>query len=66
MSPANEYSDWIFFRIDWFELRAVRRTLKILQHHNLTRINEAKLFYLHWSFMKQKINYTFPETPKTL
>ena len=35
LSPSNEYSEWIFFRIDWFDLLAVQRTLKsLLQHHS--------------------------------
>ena len=35
ISPSNEYSGWISFRIDWFDLLAVQRTLKnLLQHHN--------------------------------
>ena len=35
-SPSNEYSDLISFRIDWFDLLAVRGTVKsLLQHHNL-------------------------------
>ena len=36
ISPSNEYLGLIPFRIDWFDLLAVQRTLKsILQHHNL-------------------------------
>ena len=35
-SPSNKYSGLISFRIDWFDLPAVQRTLKsLLQHHNL-------------------------------
>ena len=35
ISPFNEYSGLIFFRIDCFELLAVQRTLKsFLQHHS--------------------------------
>ena len=30
MSPSNEYSELIFFRIDWFDLLAVQGTLKSL------------------------------------
>ena len=34
ISPSNEYSGLIFFRIDWFDLLAVQGTLKsLLQHH---------------------------------
>ena len=35
VSPPNEYSELISFRIDWFDLLAVQGTLKsLLQHHN--------------------------------
>ena len=36
ISPSNEYSGLISFRIDWFDFLAVQRTLKsLLQYHNL-------------------------------
>ena len=36
ISPSNEYSGLISFRIDWFDLLAVQGTLKsFLQHHSL-------------------------------
>ena len=36
ISPSNEYSRFISFRIDWFDLFAVQGTLKSLfQHHSL-------------------------------
>ena len=36
LSPPNEYSGLISFRIDWFDDLSVQRTLKsLLQHHNL-------------------------------
>ena len=35
ISPSNEYSQLISFRIDWFDLLEVQGTLKsLLQHHN--------------------------------
>ena len=35
ISPSNEYSGLISFRIDWFNLLAVQGTLKsLLQHHS--------------------------------
>ena len=35
ISPSNEYSALISFRIDWFDLLAVQGTLKsLLQHHS--------------------------------
>ena len=45
ISPSNEYSGWISFGIDWFDLLAVQGTLKsLLQHHSL----KASAFSL-WS-----------------
>ena len=36
ISPSNEYPGLISFRIDWFDLLAVKGTLKsLLQHHSL-------------------------------
>ena len=35
ISPSNEYSGLMSFRIDWFDLLAVQGTLKsLLQHHS--------------------------------
>ena len=34
ISPSNEYSGLISFRIDWLDLLATRGTLKSLQHHS--------------------------------
>ena len=35
ISPSNEYSEWIYFRIDWSDLPDVQGTLKgLLQHQN--------------------------------
>ena len=36
ISPSNEHSGLISFRMDWLDLLAVQRTLKsLLQHHSL-------------------------------
>ena len=44
ISPSNEYSGLIFFRIDWFILLVVQEILKsLLQHHNL---KASKLCFL--------------------
>ena len=35
LSPSNEYLGLISFRVDWFDLLVVQRTLKnLLQHHS--------------------------------
>ena len=42
-SPSNEYSAWIFFRIDWSDLLAVQGTLKGLLQHQFQSINSSTL-----------------------
>ena len=48
ISPSNEYSGLISFKIDWFDLPAVKETLKsFLQHHNLkASILRHSVFYM--------------------
>ena len=46
ISPSNEYSGLISFRIDWFDLLAVQGTLKsLLQHHSLKASLGLSLLY---------------------
>ena len=52
ISPSNEYSELISFRIDWFDLLAVQRTLKsLLQKHNAKTsiIQRSALFMVQLS-----------------
>ena len=45
ISPSNEYSGLISFRIDWFDLLGVQRALKsLLQHHSFKSINSSILY----------------------
>ena len=37
ISPSNEYSGLISFRIDWFDLPAVQRALKSLHQHQISK-----------------------------
>ena len=37
MSPSNEYSELIFFRMDWFDLLAVQGTLRSFLHHHSSK-----------------------------
>ena len=48
ISPSNEYSGLISFRIDWFDLLAVQVALKsLLQHHSLTAsILQGSAFFM--------------------
>ena len=53
ISPSNEYSGLIFFRIDWFDLLAVQETLKsLLQHHN----SKTSILWLSAFFMVQLLH----------
>ena len=50
INPSNEYSGLISFRIDWFDLLAVQRTIKsLLQHH----ISKASIVWYSVFFMVQ-------------
>ena len=45
ISPSNEYSGLISFRIDWLDLLAIQGTLKsLLQHHNSKALWQYLLF----------------------
>ena len=48
ISPSNEYSGLISFRIDWLDLLAVQWTLKsLLQHHSLkASIRQHSAFFI--------------------
>ena len=48
LSPSNEYSGLIFFRIDWLDLLAVQGTLKsLLQYHSSkTSILQCSAFFM--------------------
>ena len=60
--PSNEYSGLISFRIDWFNLLAVQRTLKsLLQHHS------AKASILQLSaFLTVQLSHPYMTTGKTI
>ena len=62
ISPSNEYSGLIFFRIDLFYLLAVQGTLKsLLQHHN----SKASILWCSTFFMIQLL-YPYMTTGKTI
>ena len=46
ISPSNEYSGLISFRMDWFDLLAVQGTLKsLLQHHSSKTSIQPSAFF---------------------
>ena len=49
INPSSEYSGFISFRIDWFDLLAVLRTLKSLLQHN----SKASVLWCSAFFMVQ-------------
>ena len=62
ISPSNEYSGLISFRIDWFDLLAVQGTLRsLLQHHNL----KASILWRSACFMVQ-LSHPYMTTGKTV
>ena len=61
ISPSNEYSGLISFRIDWFDLLAVQRTLKSLLQH---RSSKASILQHLASFMVQ-LSCQYMATGKT-
>ena len=62
ISPSNEYSGLISFRIDWFDLLAVQGTLKsLLQHHSL----KASVLWCSAFFMVQ-LSHLFMTTGETI
>ena len=50
ISPCNDYSGLISFRMDWLDLLAVQGTLKsLLQHHNSkVWILQCSAFFIVW------------------
>ena len=62
ISPSNEYSGLISFRLDWFDLPAVQGTLKsLLQHHSL----KASILQCSAFFMVQ-LSHPYLTTGKTI
>ena len=62
ISPANEYSGLISFRIDWFNLLAVQGTPKsFLQHYSL----KASIFRCSAFFVVQ-LSHLYMTTGKTI
>ena len=62
ISPSNEYSGLISFRMDWLDLLAVQGTLKsLLQHHS----SKALILWCSAFFIVQ-LSYPYMTTGKTI
>ena len=61
ISPSNEYSGLISFRMDWLDLLAVQGTLKsLLQHHS----SKASILW-HSAFFIVQLSHPYMTTGKT-
>ena len=62
ISPSNEYSGFISFRMDWLNLLAVQETFKsLLQHHS----SKASILQ-HSAFFMVQLLYPYTTTGKTI
>ena len=62
ISPSNEYSGLISFRMDWLDLLAVQGTLKsLLQHHS----SKASIFCCS-AFFTVQLSHPYMTTGKTI
>ena len=62
ISPSNEYSGLISFRIDWFDILTVQGTLKsLLQHHS----SKASILQ-HSAFVMVQLSPPYVTTGKTM
>ena len=62
ISPSNEYSRLISFRIDWFDLLAVQGTLKSLLQHNSSKESILQ----HSAFFMVQLSHPYITTGKTI
>ena len=62
ISPSNEYSGLISFRMDWLDLLAVQGTLEsLLQHHS-----SKTSVLLCWAFIIVQLSHPYMTTGKTI
>ena len=62
ISPSNEYSGLISFRMDWFDLLAIQGILKsLLQHHS----SKASILW-HSAFFIVQLSHPYMMTGKTI
>ena len=62
ISPSNEYSGLISFRMDWFDFLAVQGTLKSLLQHYSSKASILR----HSAFFIVRLSYPYTATGKTI
>ena len=62
ISPSNEYSGLISFRIDWFDLLPVQGTLKSLLEHHSSKASIRQ----HSAFLMVQLSHPYMTTGKTI
>ena len=62
ISPSNEYSGLISFRIDWFDLLAVQGTLKSLLQYHSSKTSVLR----HSAFLMVQFSHPYMTTGKTI
>ena len=62
ISPSNEYSGLISFRMDWLDLLAVQGTLKSLLQHHSSKVSILQ----HSAFFIVQLSHPYMTTGKTL
>ena len=62
ISPSNEYSGLIFFRVDWLDLLAVQGTLRSLFHHHSSKASIIR----HSAFFTIQLSHPYRTTGKTI
>ena len=61
ISPSNEYSGLISFRMDWFDLLSVQGTLKSLLQHHSSKVSSLQ----HSAFFTVQLSYPYMTPGKT-
>ena len=62
ISPSNEYSGLIFFRVDWLDLLAVQGTLKSLLQHHISKASVLR----HSAFFIVRLSHPYVTTGKSI
>ena len=62
ISPSNEYSGIISFRMDWLDLLAVQGTLKSLFQHDSSKVSILQ----HSAFFIVQLSHPYMTTGKTI